>query len=314
MIPENAPYTGKFEIADIGLDREYINSLSCDNHFIEAGFINEKLLLRQKFSHKGMFGRVAILSGSYGKMGAAILTGRACLRSGVGLLTMHVPRCGYEIIQASVPEAMTTVDPFEELISDIPDLGKIDVVGVGPGIGTDRQTKNMLGNLLDQSPGPLVLDADAINLLGSHRDLLGKIPQGSILTPHLKEFERIAGECNNHYERLALQKKFSKDHKVVIILKGSHSAISFPDGQTFFNSTGNPGMATGGSGDVLTGIVTGFLAKKYSPEDAAILATYLHGLAGDLASADKGFEGLIAGDIIDYLPEAIKISEKPAFF
>jgi ADP-dependent NAD(P)H-hydrate dehydratase / NAD(P)H-hydrate epimerase len=314
MIPENGPYVGKFEVADIGLNKDFINTLECDNHFIEAGVIADKLVRRQKFSHKGMFGSAAIISGSLGKMGAAVLAGRACLRSGVGLLTMHVPRCGYEIIQTSVPEAMTTVDTFKDLISEIPDLGKIDVVGVGPGIGTDPKTKNMLSNLLDQSRAPVVMDADAINLLAKYRDLLDKVPQGSILTPHIKEFERIAGDCPNHFERLALQKKFSIDHKVIIILKGAYSAISFPNGQTYFNSTGNPGMATGGSGDVLTGITTGFLAKKYSSEDAALLSTYLHGLAGDLASAVKGLEGLVAGDIIDLIPEAIKISAKTSFF
>jgi NAD(P)H-hydrate epimerase len=219
---------------------------------------------------------------------------------------MHVPECGYEIIQTGAPEAMTTVDREYHLISEIPNLGKMDAVGVGPGIGMDPLTKTMLEELMDAVSGPMVIDADAINLLGKHKELLDKIPPGSILTPHIIEFERFAGSCKNHFERLIRQKEFSKKYGVVIILKGAHSAISLPDGNTWFNSTGNPGMATGGSGDVLTGIVTGFLAKYPHPDNAAILATYFHGLAGDLASDEIGEEGLIASDIIEYLPGALR--------
>ena len=310
MIPENEPYIGKLEIADIGLDKNYIDQLESDNFFIDRSVIGRRMKPRKKFSHKGKYGRAAILSGSLGKMGAAVLCARACLRSGVGLLTMHVPKCGYEIMQTSIPEAMTTVDKHQDLIAGIPDLSQIDVVGVGPGIGKDPLTKNMLKELLLHAPGPMVIDADAINLMGEHRELLEIVPAGSILTPHLKEFERIAGESKNHFDRLALQKEFSKKHEVIIILKGAYTAISSQDGKTFFNSTGNPGMATGGSGDVLTGMVTGFLAKGHTPEDAAMLAVYLHGLAGDLASEEKGQESMIASDIIDFLPRAMRLTEE----
>ncbi len=310
MVPENEPYTGKLEIADIGLDIHFIEQLESDNYFIDSGVIVNRLKPRKKFSHKGIYGHAVIISGSLGKMGAAVLSARSCLRSGVGLLTMHVPKCGYEIMQTSVPEAMTTIDKQEDIITEIPDLSQADVVGVGPGIGKDPQTKKMLTELLHHAPGPMVIDADAINLLGENRELLEIIPPGSILTPHIKEFERIAGETSNHFERLALQKEFSRKYNVTVILKGAYSAISSPDGKTYFNSTGNPGMATGGSGDVLTGIVTGFLAKQHTPENAAILSTYLHGLAGDLASEKKGEEGMIASDIIDFLPAAIMKTEK----
>ena len=308
MIPENEPFSGQFEIADIGLDTDFIDQLPSSNYFIDPGVIRNKLNQRKKFSHKGTFGHAAIISGSLGKMGAAVLCARSCLRSGVGLVTMHVPKCGYEIIQTGAPEAMTTIDKDKSLISGIPDLSKMDAVGVGPGIGMEISTKDMLVELLEMASGPLVMDADAINLMGKHKELLDKIPPGSILTPHIREFERIAGDCKNHFERLIRQKDFSKKYRVIIILKGAHSAISFPDGNTYFNSSGNPGMATGGSGDVLTGIVTGFLAKNHLPEEAAILATYLHGLAGDLAAEEMGEEGLIASDIIDFLPKAIRRS------
>ncbi len=310
MIPENEPYTGKFEVVDIGLNKNYIEQVESDNYFIDPGVIVERIKPRKKFSHKGIYGHAAILSGSLGKMGAAVLCARACLRSGVGLLTMHVPKCGYEIIQASIPEAMTTIDREQDLISIIPDLSQTDAVGVGPGIGKDALTKKMLKELMLYVKRPMVLDADAINLMGENRELLEIIPPGSILTPHLKEFERIAGESKNHFDRLIRQKEFSKKHRVIIILKGAYTAISSQDGKTYFNSTGNPGMATGGSGDVLTGIVTGFLAKGHTPEDAALLATYFHGLAGDLASAEMGQESMIASDIIDFLPHAIRITEK----
>lgn len=213
-------------------------------------------------------------------------------------------------MQTSVPEAMTTLDKQQDQITAIPDLSQTDVVGVGPGIGKGPETKNMLKELFLHAPGPLVIDADAINLLGEHRELLEMIPPGSIMTPHIKEFERISGDAKNHFERLALQKEFSRKYKVIVILKGANTAISSPNGKTYFNSTGNPGMATGGSGDVLTGIVTGFLAKHHSPEDAALLATYLHGMAGDLASGEMGEEGLIASDIIDFLPRAISAAVK----
>jgi NAD(P)H-hydrate epimerase len=308
MIPENENYVGRFEIADIGLDIQFIDRLASTNHYVDRSVLTGKLKPRKKFSHKGNYGRAAIISGSLGKMGAAVLCARSCLRAGAGLVTMHVPKCGYDIIQTGAPEAMTTLDTEYNLISGIPDLGKMDAIGIGPGIGMDPLTKNMLEKLLETAHKPLVMDADAINLLGKHKELLDKIPPKSILTPHIVEFERMAGKCENHFERLSRQKEFSKKFGVIVILKGAYSAISLPDENTYFNSSGNPGMASGGSGDVLTGIITAFMAKNYQPEDAAVLATYLHGLAGDLASEKLGEESMIASDIIDFLPMAINQS------
>jgi len=310
MIPENEMYVGSFKIADIGLDKNFIENSEGDNHYVIRSDIQKKLKNRKKFAHKGNFGRALIISGSLGKMGAAVLCARSCLRSGVGLLTMHVPLCGYEILQASVPEAMTTVDKNKDIITEIPDITNYDVIGIGPGIGINDPTRKMLENLLEFNKNPMVFDADAINLLGLHKYLLKKIPANSILTPHIVEFERIAGKSKNHFDRILLQKEFSEKYSVIVILKGAYSAISLPNGNTYFNSTGNPGMATGGSGDVLTGMVTGFLAQAYNPADSAILATYLHGLSGDIASKKLGENGMIAGDIIQYLPKAVKKFDK----
>jgi NAD(P)H-hydrate epimerase len=237
-------------------------------------------------------------------MGAAVLCARACLRSGIGLLTMHIPGCGYEIMQTAVPEAMTSADNQKNLISGYPDLDDYDVIGIGPGIGVHENTVNMIGRLLENALAPMVVDADALNILARNDYLLENLPAKSILTPHIREFERIAGSCGNHFERIERQRDLSIHLHLIIILKGAYTSISLPDGTIYFNNTGNPGMATPGSGDVLTGIATALLGRKYSPEEAAILAVYIHGLAGDYAARSKGQESLIASDIIESLPLA----------
>jgi NAD(P)H-hydrate epimerase len=207
-------------------------------------------------------------------------------------------------MQTSVPEAMVTVDIQKEYLTQYPDLIPYNVVGIGPGIGTHSETTKMLYKLLENHTNPMAIDADAINIIGKNRFLLEKLPEGSILTPHIKEFERITEPCSNHFDRLEIQRDFSRKYKVVLILKGANSSISLPDGRILFNTTGNPGMATGGSGDVLTGMITGLLAQNYRPSEAAILGTYLHGLAGDFAEEKYGREGLIASDIIEEIPQA----------
>lgn len=308
LIPENESFTGTWTVVDIGLDQEFIRNSGSKNYLISGDFLKQHLQPRRRFAHKGDFGKVLVLSGSLGKMGASVLCSKACLRAGAGLLTVHVPRCGYEIIQTSVPEAMASVDTETNFISGYPSLENFDAVGVGPGIGMHDHTVNMLGKLIDNFFSPAVFDADALNILARNSYLLENIPRKSILTPHIGEFERIAGTCSNHYERLDKQRELSKKHEIIIILKGAHSSVSLTDGSVFFNTTGNPGMATGGAGDVLTGIVTSLLGQKYTPEEAAIMSVYLHGLAGDLAVKFKGQEGLIASDIIEFLPEAISMS------
>lgn len=308
FVPENDPYVGQFEVADIGLDKNFIESCRSTNHFIENRVLKNKFKKRRIFAHKGNFGKAMIISGGFGKMGAAVLSASACLHSGVGLLTMHVPACGYNIIQTAVPEAMTSVDIHEQYFTSPPDIKAYDVIGAGPGLGMEDKTVAALSKIIESASSPLVLDADAINILGKYKDMIGKLPSDSILTPHLIEFERIAGKCADHFERLQRQKEFAREYHVIVILKGAYTAIALPDGSTWFNSTGNPGMATGGSGDVLTGMVTGILAQGYEPADAAVIAVYLHGMAGDLAREALGEEGMTARDIIHFIPGAFRKS------
>ncbi len=305
MLPENYSYVGSWHIVDIGLSKAFVKDVTTGRYYLEKKSVKKILKQRSTFDHKGDHGRALLMAGSFGKMGAAVLAARAALRAGVGLLTVHVPKQGYLIIQSNVPEAMASIDANEDILTSHPPLDSFDAVGIGPGIGQSEKTVAALKELLI-SFKQLVIDADALNILGSHRDLLRAIPPGCILTPHPKEFERIVGPWTNDFERLEKLVKLAKETQSTIILKGAHTSIASAYGEVHFNSTGNPGMATGGSGDVLTGMLTGLLAQKYSSEDAAILGVYLHGLAGDLAAREKGMNSLIASDIIDFLPAAFK--------
>ena len=234
-----------------------------------------------------------------------MLAAKACMRSGVGLLSCHIPECGYAVLQSTVPEAMVMTD-FNSLINTKveEDLAKFKTIGIGPGLGTAPETRTLLREIFETCQNPLVLDADALNIIAMQKDLLQLIPAGSILTPHPKEFERLFGETKNDFERIQLAQQKSKELNVIIVLKGHHTLIAMTDGKGFFNNTGNAGMATAGSGDVLTGILTGLLAQGYSPAEAAILGVYLHGLAGDKAAKQFSMEAMLAGDIIHNLGAA----------
>ncbi|WP_353721410.1 NAD(P)H-hydrate dehydratase [Dyadobacter sp. 676] len=301
LLPQNAEYVGEWHVVDIGLSPEYIDQTATPFHFTGKSEAEKRIKPRQKFSHKGTYGHAVLIAGSYGKMGAAVLSGKACLRSGVGLLTMHVPACGYEIAQISIPEAMTTVDESEKYISKVPDLTSATAIGIGPGLGQDAATVKALEKVLEQARVPVIIDADALNILSGNRHLLYKLPENTILTPHPKEFQRLAGESSNEYERLEKAQAFAAKYKVILCLKGANTAVILPHGDVHFNSTGNPGMATGGTGDVLTGIITSLLAQKYPPADAAILGVYQHGLAGDRAAEARGQTALIASDVVEHL-------------
>lgn len=238
-------------------------------------------------------------------MGAAVLAAKACLRSGVGLLTCHVAKCGYEIMQSSIPEAMATVDGDENIITGIQEeLSRYNVLGIGPGIGTDALTKFFLENILKQFKKPIVIDADALNIISSDKKMLEIIPLNSVLTPHLKEFERLFGQSENDFERIQLATENAKKYQIIIVLKGHNTFIATPNGKGYFNSTGNAGMAKGGSGDVLTGMVTAFLAQGYFSTEAAILAVYLHGMAGDFAASSFSPESMLPSDLIDCIGHA----------
>jgi len=234
-------------------------------------------------------------------MGAAVLASRACLRGGVGLLTTHIPRLGNDIIQTAVPEAMLSCDQSDIIFSEVPDLTPYSAIGAGPALDTRNNTQKAMLLLLQKASVPLVLDADALNILALHPEWLGKLPENTILTPHPKEFERMAGPAKNGYDRVHKAMKFAQEHTVIVVLKGAHTAVAAPDGNVYFNMTGNPGMATAGSGDVLTGIILSLLAQRYKPLEAALTGVYVHGLAGDLALKEHGEEALISSDIIEHL-------------
>jgi NAD(P)H-hydrate epimerase len=305
-MPENADYVSNWQVADIGLSKTFIDQQEPSYYYTQRHDVVHLMAKRNKFDHKTHFGRTMLLAGSMGKMGAAVLSARACLRAGAGLLTLHIPRCGYDIMQIAVPEAMVSVDLNERFISGCPDLEQFDTIAVGPGLDQHYDTFDVLSRVLQQAKGPVVLDADALNIIAREKEFLRKLPEGSILTPHPGEFKRIVGFWANDFERLEQQMAYSKEYKVFIVLKGAHTSISTPDGKVFFNSTGNPGMATGGSGDVLTGIITGFLAQRLAPQNACLLAVYLHGLAGDYAAQALTEQAMNASDIIDHLPKALQ--------
>lgn len=306
LLPENEEYVGELVICSIGLIEEYIQSLLSNYFYSTRSFVKSLIKSRRKFSHKGTAGKNLLIAGAIGKIGASIIAGRACLRAGAGLLTIHAPKCGLSVIQCALPEAMVSVDKQDDIISDLPDLDQYDVIGIGPGIGTDQLTAKALKNILEENNHPMVLDADALNILAENIECMQHVPKNSVLTPHPGEFRRLVGEWKNDYERLEKQIEFAQKHQVVVLLKGANSSICNPDGIVIFNSTGNPGMATGGSGDALTGIITALIGQSYTGFESAVIGAYLHGLSGDLFAAKYAEESLIASDLIDFLPKALR--------
>jgi ADP-dependent NAD(P)H-hydrate dehydratase / NAD(P)H-hydrate epimerase len=306
FICENANYTGEWEVLDIGLHPEFYQKAETKHHWITSEIASSILKPRERCGHKGDYGHALMIAGSYSKIGAAVLAGEACLRAGAGLLTMNIPRCGYEIMQTALPEAMAFTDENENLITSFPDLKSYKAIGIGPGIGTDKKTTKALHELLKESKTSIVLDADALNILAENKEWLSFLNEHCILTPHPKEFERLAGKFENEWQRLEGAREFARKYNCTLILKGGNTCINLPDGTTWFNTTGNPGMATGGSGDVLTGILTGLLAQGYSMTDVARLGVYLHAKAGDISADKKSQWSMVAGDIIACLGDAFK--------
>ncbi len=306
LMPENESSVGEVHILDIGLHPDFLLDVVADTELVDPSFIGALFKPRQRFANKGNFGHALLVAGSIGKIGAAVLAGRACLKSGAGLLTVLTPGCGYGILQTTIPEAMILIDPDEKQHTVLPadGTGKYSVVGVGPGIGTDERTVAFLRTLLGQYRKPMVVDADALNILAAHPELMAMLPANSILTPHPKEFDRLFGLSTDDYARVDKARFEAKKHEVVIVLKGHYTFIAMPGGKGYFNSTGNAGMAKGGSGDTLTGILTALLGQGYSPGEAAIFGVYLHGLAGDLAAADLSQESMLPSDLADRLGKA----------
>ncbi len=304
LIKENQKYTGELHILNIGLHDDYLKTAEADFTLVDKAFARQLVKPRNRFSHKGDYGHGALIIGSLGMMGAAVLCAKAFMKSGAGKLTCHIPASGNLIMQIAVPEAMCKLENGDEHINSIGSLDKYDAVGIGPGLGLHDSHIQLLKNVFEGFQKPLVIDADALNIISRSSDLLKEVPQSSILTPHTREFERLFGEQVSDFERIELALAKAKEYNVIIVLKGPYTFIATPGGMGYFNSSGNAGMATGGTGDVLTGIITGLLSQGYPSEQAAILGVYLHGLAGDLAAKDLSQEALVAGDVIDYLGKA----------
>lgn len=305
LVAENGEMIGNVHILDIGLHQGFLQEIKSDYELTDDETIHSIYRPRNPFAHKGHFGHALIVAGSHGKYGAAVLATKACLRSGAGLVTAHIPKDALSVLQTAVPEAMVMTDIFPDYVTKVnEDLSKFKAIGTGPGLGQQEETVEMLRDLLDSYNKPLVLDADALNILAVNPDMLQLIPSGSILTPHPKEFERLFGKSENEFDRLQLALQKAKLLSAVIVLKGHHTFIATPEGKGYFNNTGNAGMAKGGSGDVLTGVLTGLLAQNYSPAQAAVLGVYIHGLAGEMASAAFGMESVLAGDMIQFTGQA----------
>ncbi len=302
LLPEYGNYVGEWNILSIGLHPEAIRTIQTPYYLLERKDIS--IGKRETFSHKGTYGHGLLVAGSYGMMGAAVLSSKACLRTGLGLLTTHIPKMGYEIMQTSVPEAIVNVDKETEYISLLPDLEKYDAIGIGCGIGKNKATKEVIKSIIEVCNKPMVIDADGLNNISDSKDWLSLLKPNTIITPHPGEFDRLMGKSATGYERLQKQQEAAKKNKIIIVLKGAHTSIALPDGNVYFNNTGNPGMATGGSGDVLTGMMLSFLAQGFAPAKAAIMAVYLHGLAADIAAENIHQASLLPSDIIDYISDA----------
>ena len=302
FFPEHEQCVGDWQVIDIGLadpdSADDTTVFTTPYEMTEEGDVRRMLKPRPVFAHKGMMGHAALVAGQQGMAGAAVLASRACMRSGVGKLTVFTPEVNRAILQSAVPEAIVNGEPTPNFA--------YDALAMGPGIGTSENAEQEMSNWLNNMPLPLVLDADALNLLATHPQWLPQLPENTILTPHRGELERLVGPHKNSYDLLQKTLLFAHQNKVIVVMKGAFTAVVTPDGRAHFNTTGNAGMATAGAGDVLTGIIVALLAQGYTPEEAACLGVYVHGLAGDYAADRLGQISLIASDIIDSLPLAFK--------
>ncbi len=311
LIGDNAELVGEWRILDIGLNQDVIRSTPTKYHLVEEADVRRLLLPRPEFSSKADFGDALLVAGSYGMMGAAVMAARGALRSGAGKVSVYSPRCGFTVLQTSVPEALFLYDKNDIVVTNISSDRQFTAVGLGPGLGTHEATVNAIDTFIKQNAKhPLVIDADALNCLARRRDTLHHLPPLSILTPHAGEFDRLFDQHTSNEKRLLKAVEVAQMYNVLILLKGRYSALVRPDGKIYFNSSGTPAMATPGSGDVLTGVITGLLAQGYKPELAALIGMYVHGLAGELAEEVHGQYGVTAGDIAGNIGKAIKLLMK----
>lgn len=299
LLAENAHYTGRLIILDIGLLPQFLNTVDAQNQIISRETILDIYKPRKPFSHKGTFGHALLIAGNTGKMGAALMAANACLRTGAGLTTLNVPSAFFNVVHKHLPEAMCNRR------EDDLNFENINAVGIGPGLGTKEDAVNVVAKTLHQFKHAMVIDADALNILSKEEKILRHLPVHSILTPHPKEFERLFGETENDFERIETALQKSAEHNCIIILKGAYTLVAH-NGKGWFNTTGNAGLAKGGSGDILTGIITALLAQQYQPFEAALFGVYLHGLAADLALQTQSEESMLATDVVNYLGAAFK--------
>ena len=311
FLPSAGVYAGQWKVLDICLDKEYLANAPSIYFALNDQTVFEKIKSRNKFSHKGTYGHGLLIVGSKGMNGASVLSARAALRSGIGLLTVRGPAGAENILQTAVPEALFQADHHPDYISgEYTGDEKYKAVGIGPGIGTNPETVKYFTHFLKHCHLPMVLDADALNIISNNKDLLKLVSPNTIITPHPKEFERLAGECKNDEELLKKQISFAVTHGIIVVLKGAATSIATPNGNVYFNTSGNPGLAKGGSGDVLTGIILSFLAQGYTPEDAAMLGVYIHGKAADLLLKEKSLHAMLPEDIVNSLPSVFVYFEK----
>lgn len=303
LLPFNEKYTESWEVISIGLSESYISSIDADEVVVE-NYIKSLIKKRSPFSHKGTYGHSLIIGGSYGKIGAIVLSSKAAIKTGSGLVSVLIPKCGYEIVQISNPEIMVQTSGSEYIEEFNFELAP-SAIGVGPGLGTNKKTIKGFNAFLKTNKRPLVIDADGLNILATNEAFLRLLPQESILTPHPKEFSRLVGSWNNDFEKLDKLRAFAANNKLILVLKGVYTIITNGE-KLYVNSTGNPALATAGSGDVLTGMITSFLTQGYSPLKAAITAVYMHGLSADLGLESESKESFIASDIIFNLGKAFK--------
>lgn len=303
---ENEQYVGEWEVLDIGVKDPMTEETHSPYYFTEQADLLPLLKSRSKFAHKGSVGHALLIAGKRGMAGAAILAARACMRSGAGKLTVRVPEHNVRIMQEAVPEAILNIDVDQNCFSQSFDTSEFDAMAIGPGIGTSSYTVQAFIEQVSMTKCPMVIDADALNILGSHRGWITQLPRRCILTPHKKELFGLISTTRNSYEELERTRELAARQQIYIVIKGAYSAIVTPEGNVYFNSSGNPGMATAGAGDVLTGVLVSLLAQGYVPEVAARLGVYLHGLAGDLAVENLSYEGLISSDLVEYLPKSFK--------
>ncbi|WP_108809285.1 NAD(P)H-hydrate dehydratase [Aquimarina spinulae] len=310
FLPETGMYTQDLEVIDIGLDRNFLMQNPGVGVLINKNEVLPLYRPRHKFSHKGTYGHCVMIGGSYGKMGSVVLATKAALTTGAGLVTAYIPECGYEVLQTAVPEAMVIADSDDELEEITLDF-KPAAIGIGIGLGTGEKTISAFEEFLKENTSPLVIDADGINILAKKPEFLEKLPKKTILTPHPKELERLVGKWKGDFDKIKKTKAFSKQHDCIVLIKGANSITVFED-QLYVNNTGNPGMATAGSGDVLTGMITSLLSQGYDPLHAAVFGVYLHGSSGDIAVQKTGFEGLIASEILSHIgPAFIELFKTP---